>query len=274
MPRDLGPSPSYLHGHHESVLRSHRWRTAENSAAYLIPNLEPGAAAPRRGMRPGHDHRRLGTVRRRPDRWSGSTRRRLCSPTLGPKHDAPRATNVSFDVGDVYRLAFDDGDFDVVHAHQVLQHLADPVAALSEMRRVCRPGGIVAARDGDYGGMFWFPEDPGLEEWRDLYRRVARAVGGEPDGGRRVLHWARRAGFTDVEASTGSWCFATPDERAWWGGLWADRLTRSRFARPGRRAAVVLRPSDLERLADAWRRWTSNDDGWFVVPHGEVLCRR
>ena len=32
----------YLHGHHESVLRSHRWRTADNSAAYLLPRLEPG----------------------------------------------------------------------------------------------------------------------------------------------------------------------------------------------------------------------------------------
>jgi ubiquinone/menaquinone biosynthesis C-methylase UbiE len=46
--------------------------------------------------------------------------------------------NVRFETGDVYRLAFDDGTFDVVHAHQVLQHLSDPVAALAEMRRVCR----------------------------------------------------------------------------------------------------------------------------------------
>src|SRR3954451_6516179 len=33
---------SYTHGHSEAVLRSHRWRTAENSAAYLLPHLEPG----------------------------------------------------------------------------------------------------------------------------------------------------------------------------------------------------------------------------------------
>src|SRR5512140_847483 len=34
-------SAVYTHGHHESVLRSHRWRTAENSAAYLLPQLKP-----------------------------------------------------------------------------------------------------------------------------------------------------------------------------------------------------------------------------------------
>ena len=33
---------TYTHGHHESVLRSHRWRTAENSAAYLLPHLKSG----------------------------------------------------------------------------------------------------------------------------------------------------------------------------------------------------------------------------------------
>jgi drug/metabolite transporter (DMT)-like permease len=34
---------TYLHGHHDSVLRSHRWRTAENSAGYLLARL-PAAA--------------------------------------------------------------------------------------------------------------------------------------------------------------------------------------------------------------------------------------
>ena len=35
----------YTHGHHESVLRSHRWRTAANSAGYLLPLLRPGMNA-------------------------------------------------------------------------------------------------------------------------------------------------------------------------------------------------------------------------------------
>ena len=58
---------------------------------------------------------------------------------------------MTFEVGDVYALAAADDSFDVVHAHQVLQHLTDPVAALREMARVCRPGGVIAVRDVDYG---------------------------------------------------------------------------------------------------------------------------
>jgi ubiquinone/menaquinone biosynthesis C-methylase UbiE len=78
--------------------------------------------------------------------------------------------NIHFEVGDARQLTFGDGTFDVVHAHRVLQHLPDPVTALAEMRRVCRPGGLIAARDGDNGGMLWFPGDPELAEWRALYQ--------------------------------------------------------------------------------------------------------
>jgi len=31
--------------------------------------------------------------------------------------------------------------------------------------------------------------------------------------------------------------------------------------------------SDLSRLADGWRQWAASDDGWFLIPHGEILCR-
>jgi SAM-dependent methyltransferase len=262
---------TYLHGHHDSVLRSHRWRTVENSAAYLLPWLWPSARLLDVGCGPGTIT--VGLAARVTQ--GGVVGIDAATEVLAEaRSEALRRgqDNVSFEVGDAYHLGFDDGIFDVVHAHQVLQHLADPVAALLEMRRVCRAGGIVAARDGDYGGMFWFPEDPEMNEWLGLYQRVARAVEGEPDAGRRLLAWARAAGFTEIQASANSWCYATPDERAWWGGLWAERLTQSNFAEQASGRGLAT-PKDLDRLADAWRRWASNGDGWFLVPHGEILCR-
>jgi hypothetical protein len=120
--------------------------------------------------------------------------------------------------------------------------------------------------------MFWFPEDPDLEEWRSLYRRVATTIGGEPDAGRQLMRWARLAGLREVKASSSSWCYSTPDERSWWGELWAERLVRSDFARQATSSGLATR-DDLERLAGAWRRWAASEDGWFVVAHGEILGR-
>ena len=263
-------SDTYLHGHHDSVLRSHRWRTAENSAGYLLTRLRPDARVLDVGCGPGTITADLAT------RVPGGqvTAIDAAADVLAlARQEADRrgAGNVRFEAGDVYRLGFADGTFDMVHAHQVLQHLSDPVAALAEMRRVCRPGGLVAARDGDYGGFFWFPEDPGLAEWQDLYRKVARALGGEPDAGRRMLAWARQAGFTSVQASGSAWCYTGAGDRTWWGTLWADRLTKSPF---GDRAVEhgLATPDDLERLARAWLRWAASEDGWILIPHGEILC--
>jgi SAM-dependent methyltransferase len=262
---------TYLHGHHDSVLRSHRWRTAENSARYLLAALPDTARVLDVGCGPGTITVDLAArvpggqvvgVDQAPDVLAVA------------RQEAGRRgrRNVGFGVGSAYHLAFGDGTFDVVHAHQVLQHLPDPVGALAEMRRVCRAGGLVAARDGDYGGMLWFPEDPELAEWLALYQRVARALGGEPDAGRRLLSWARAAGFAEVEASASAWCYTAPGDRSWWGTLWAERLTESPFGDRVVERALASR-ADLRRLAEAWLRWAASDDGWFLIPHGEILCR-
>ncbi|MFD7290190.1 methyltransferase domain-containing protein [Streptomyces sp. NPDC059863] len=261
----------YTHGHHESVLRSHRWRTADNSAAYLLAELRPGQDLLDVGCGPGTITADLaglvapGTVTAVDAAEDVLDRAREATATAG-------RDNVRFAVADVHALDFPDDSFDIVHAHQVLQHVGDPVQALSELRRVCRPGGIVAARDADYGSFTWFPDVPALDGWQELYRRVARANGGEPDAGRRLLSWARRAGFTDITSTATTWCFATPDERAWWSGLWADRTTASGYAA----LAVDGGHTTHERLAGiagAWREWGAAEDGWFMVPHGEIICR-
>jgi SAM-dependent methyltransferase len=268
MPR---ASETYLHGHHDSVLRSHRWRTAENSAGYLLPRLAGTDRVLDVGCGPGTIT--VGLAARVPG--GAVTGIDAAGDVLDlARQEAGRQgrRNVRFEAGDVYRLGFGDGSFDVVHAHQVLQHLSDPVAALAEMRRVCRPGGLVAARDSDYGGMLWYPEDPELAEWRALYQRVARAVGGEPDAGRRMLSWAHAAGFAAVAPSGSAWCYAAAADRAWWGGIWAERLTDSPFGDRAMQHGLASR-KDLGRLAGAWRRWAASDDGWFLIPHGEVLCQ-
>ena len=266
------PQNTYTHGHHESVMRSHRWRTAENSAAYVLPHLSPGASVLDVGCGPGTITADF-AARVAPGTVTAVEINAEALEMAREEVARRGLDNVRFAVADVHALDFPDDSFDVVHAHQVLQHVADPVSALKEMRRVCRPGGVVAARDGDYGGFRWFPEVPALDDWLVAYERLATANGGAPDGGRRLLSWARAAGFadTDITATASAWCFATPQDREWWGGLWADRTVRSESARQNVERGFAT-AAELERIAAGWHEWIAAPDGWFSVPHGEIVC--
>lgn len=261
----------YLHGHHESVMQSHRWRTAENSAAYLLPELHPGMSLLDVGCGAGTITVDLAD-RITPGKLTAVDNTEAALASARAEADARGRHDIEFVLADAGRMDFPDDHFDVVHAHQVLQHLANPVETLVEMRRVCRPGGLVAARDGDYAGFTWYPEVPELDEWLALYRRLARLAGGEPDAGRRLLHWARRAGLEAVESGASTWCYATPEGREHWAGTWARRVVDSDFARQAVDSGLADE-ADLQRLADGWRRWADHEDGWFGVLHGHVLAR-
>ena len=264
-------SPRYTHGHAESVLRSHRTRTAENSAAYLLPELRPGLSLLDVGSGPGTITTDL-AERVAPGRVTALETSDAVLQHTRDEVGRRGCATVDFVVGDVLALDFSAASFDVVHAHQVLQHLADPVAALREMVRVCRPGGLVAARDGDYGGFIWYPQNPGLDRWNELYHAAARANGGEPDAGRRLLAWARAAGCRDVRVSSSTWCYADPASRAEWGGMWADRIVSSDIARQ-LLSSGLSSADELRQIAAAWQRWAAEPDGWFSLVHGEILIR-
>jgi 2-polyprenyl-3-methyl-5-hydroxy-6-metoxy-1,4-benzoquinol methylase len=262
----------YTHGHHESVLRSHLWRTAYNSAAYLLAVLQPGKTILDVGCGPGNitiDFAQLVA----PARVVGVDSSAEIIEQARALAESRGVTNVEFIVGDAYELEFEDESFDVVHAHQVLQHLARPVEALREWRRVVAPDGIVAARDADYAGTVIYPESDGLTRWGALMQAVTRSNGGEPNAGRRLKAWARAAGFSRVTSTASEWCFSSDDERAWWGTMWADRVVSSAISDDALGKGIETREG-LEGIRSAWGRWAADPDGWMSMPHGEIIARK
>lgn len=266
-------SESYTHGHHESVLRSHRSRNVANSAAYLAPLLNNDHNILDIGCGPGT--LTVDLARQVPHgKVTGVDAAEIVIEDARLHAIDEGVKNVEFLQANAYSLPFSDASFDVVHAHQVLQHLSDPVAAIREMLRVVKPGGYIAVRESDYAAMSWFPAVPGLDEWNTLYHEVTAAYGYQADAGRYLLNWFLAAGATpeQLSPSSSSWCYATPESRAWWGGLWAERCVESNFAVQAKDAGLADEVA-LEELAHDWRTWAEQPDGWFTVPHGEIIVR-
>ncbi|MFK4297150.1 ubiquinone/menaquinone biosynthesis C-methylase UbiE [Arthrobacter sp. GAS37] len=265
------PEDVYTHGHHESVVRAHASRTAENSAAFVIPHLTAGTSVLDVGCGPGSitcDFAELVE----PAKVVGLDRSAEIVAQAASLAAERGVENVEFVTGNIYDLDFEDETFDLVHAHQVLQHLTDPVAALREMRRVAKPGAIVAVRDADFHGMSWYPEVRELDDWMELYQKIARRNGAEPDAGRRLVSWAQQAGFTDVAPSSSNWLYATAQQRRWQSRVWSERVLHSAFAEQALEYGLA-NEADLARIAAGWHRWGSTDDGFFLIPNGEVIAR-
>jgi len=88
-------------------------------------------------------------------------------------HATPHAAIITTEVGNAYKLPYPNGFFDAAHCERVLMHLDDPTAAIREMVRVVRPGGVVVAAEPNWAGIQF--DHPDQETFRAVYLRALTA---------------------------------------------------------------------------------------------------
>lgn len=123
-------------------------------------------------------------------------------------------TNVAFRQGDIFALPFEDDSFDVVFSQTVLYHIPAPEKALAEIKRVLRPGGLVALRDAINAALVIWPDEPLIRDNACMVRLGALRSGGNPDVGRELGTLLHSAGFDEVFFTLGFEQPERPEERA------------------------------------------------------------
>ncbi|HEY0837754.1 MAG TPA: methyltransferase domain-containing protein [Azospirillum sp.] len=109
-----------------------------------------------------------------------------------------RGAAVRFRQGDLLAAPFASDSFDAAFVCFLLEHLTDPAAALTALRRLVRPGGSIVVVEGDHGSCRFHPETPAaLAAWGALVT-CQRRLGGDPDIGRRLYGLLDAAGFVDI----------------------------------------------------------------------------
>lgn len=264
-------SDVYTHGHQSAVVAQHARRTAADCAAFARHVISPEAQILDVGCGPASITVGLA-------RWA--ERGHVTGIEPGGEILATAAAtvaeagvgNVTLAEASVYELPYDDDRFDIAYAHQVAQHLSDPVAAIAEMARVVRSGGWVAVRDSDYSTMRGFPSSDEITLWREVYRQVCRRNGAEPDAGRHLFSWFRAAGLPEVQMSASVWQFWTPEECRNWGYSWADRCLTTSFGRQAIEYGFATE-AEMAQISAGWRTWADSPDAYFHFIHGQALTR-
>lgn len=256
----------YVPGYSERFLAFLERRRAETHAAGLLPHLAPGMRLLDCGCGPG-------TI------TMGLARAVAPGETVAvdrEQHQVERTRRRARELGlerirvqaaDVDALPFPDAAFDAVHAHALLEHLSEPVAALAEMRRVLRPGGPLAVAVPDFPGFVLAPSRPEVDGAFAYYVRLRAEAGGEPRAGRHLGGWLVAAGLVGV--ALGAW-YEVHEPRAPLAHHIADRIAASPSEDAG---DWVATPAEADAMASALREWSERPPGLLAQCWVTALAR-
>ncbi|OTA77987.1 hypothetical protein M434DRAFT_87506 [Hypoxylon sp. CO27-5] len=281
-----GSEPAPAEGHRanwstlpEDVFRVFETRTAQNSAVYLLPTLQsrnPQMTLLDVGSGSGSISASFAKI-------IGPTGGHVTAVDVNPivleraKNILTEKYGISFQVTDRHTLPFADNTFDVVHCHQIIAHNKGQCEMLREMLRVTKPGGVVAAREGDMDTESFWPPLPGLLQFHtDLEVRIIRGRGASTSSGRELLSWALKANGGDrskITTSFSAWSYTEPEDRK----LWATGMIDVALGNPQVRESNIksgITEADMDEMREAWIEWRDRDDATLSMVHGEILMRK
>ena len=260
----------YTHGHDRSVVNAHSARRASDAASFVLPRLKSPMHLLDFGCGPGTITLDLAEHLLPDGSVVGIDNSRVVIDQARVGANEKGTQNVRFEVKSIYDTGYESETFDAVYAHQVLQHLYEPVKALSEAKRVLKSGGICAAREVDWGTAVLWPPDERLSAFLDVYSRVAARNGGDDCAGRRLKEWFIKAEFSDLDVTTSTWAFSDQNGLKWWGEQWAERILHSEL---GRRALDygIATDNDLEEISRGWLEWVDKRGAFFTFIHVEII---
>jgi len=110
-------------------------------------------------------------------------------------------TNVRFQRGDIFQLPFAPQSFDHIFVCFVLEHLAEPIAALGKLKALLRPGGTITVIEGDHGSAYFYPDSAAARAAILCQVRLQARAGGNALIGRSLYPLLVEAGYRDVRVS-------------------------------------------------------------------------
>ena len=188
-------------------------RSLESHAAHLLPHLKPGIRILDFGCGPGTISVGLAKAIE-PGELHGIDMEASQIELARAAAQAGGHNNATFHVGNALELPFEDNYFDVAQCHTVLTHIPDTQAALREVKRVLKPGGIIASRELICESSFLEPNREEFVAAWQIFIRLLSANGAHPEMGKELKNAFLVAGFTNITATASFDFFSAPDDIA------------------------------------------------------------
>ena len=259
---ETATNEAYTLGYSDATVRALQERTLATCAGFFLPLLRPGMTVLDCGCGPGALTLEI-AERVAPGQVVGSDIDPGQCATAQALAAARDITNVRFEPGDVYALPYPDATYDAVFSHALVTHLADPMRAFAESRRVLKPHGVLAVSANDYDACAVSPAGSAMERIFDLYPRVITHNGGNRLLARHLRGALLEAGFTRAEGHAAFEAWGTTDRVR---SLAADM---AEVARGSDFVATVLSQGwadqvEMDALPDEILAWGERPDAYMA----------
>ena len=251
------PDSQYTMGYTDEFRRLLDRRSAATHAFHLLPHLRPGMKLLDFGCGPGNISVGLAD-RVAPGEFHGIDMEESQVELARSAAKSGGHGNMAFQVGNVYDLPFEDDTFDVAHCHAVLMHVPNTQAALAEVRRVLKPGGIIASREVIVASSFLEPEAPDIKNAWGVFEELLKANGGHPQFGKELKSALLEAGFNDIRVSMSFESFSSVEDTAFLHSFISDW-----FFSPQVIGALTHLGLATQEDIDTWRQLL---DEWRELP--------
>ena len=269
---ETSATPDYTMGYGEVILETQLRATAESGAAHLLPYLKPGLRLLDFGCGPGTIS--LGLAKAvAPGEMHGVDMNETQIGRARSLAASQGQDNAIFHVGDVTDLKFEDGFFDVAHCRSVLMHVPDTAAVLSEVKRVLKPGGIIACREMICESAFAHPNFGIMRRSWDMFEDLVQSDDGHPQMGKDMKGHILEAGFVDVKMSASFSVYDSPEEVAS-----IHRLISQWLLSPEIAEAAIKYGASSETLVNdlkaAYDKWKDHPGALFSFAYGEAIATK
>jgi ubiquinone/menaquinone biosynthesis C-methylase UbiE len=261
----------YTMGYGSSATAIMGQRSAKSHAAFFLPYLKPGMKLLDCGCGPGTITLGFAEVVS-PGSAVGTEIEESQVAIARANAIKLNVPNVSFKVGSIYSLPFEDESFDAVFISAILGNLQEPLKGIRELHRVLKPGGVIGVKEFDHGGDIAYPIDAGIQKYIELYLRLRRENGHDGEAGRKIGVYLTAAGFREPKLSAGYENVSEPEILRGMAQLnigllsdgWANEYIQRGWATT----------QDIDEMSQSWLKFSKTPGALLAVTWCEAVATK
>ena len=265
-------TPIYRTGYIEPVANLLRSYTAEANVPLLLPYVRPGLRVLDFGCGLGSISMGLAKAAA-PGEMHGVGDNALTIEEAQARARAIGQDNATFHVANLTDLPFEDGFFDVANCHNILMFIPDTRAALAEVMRVLKPGGIIGCREMICDASFIYPSLGVLQTVWEVFSGLVAFDDGHPQMGNSLKTNILDAGFENIRVNAAFDTYSTPKQIDLMHSLVTGWFLSPELMEVGAKYGVAT-PQIWERIRAAADQWKDAPEAIFAFAWGEAVANK